>query len=371
MGSPHSDTGATSIAIMAKKSKKKNPPKQAEITSTPASPKLTPAPPVEDPVSEPAQAEQLTTETPATEPAADVQPASAKEVIDAKTDDAIEVPPPGPATQETAALDSSSPPDVQNLAEPIAPKDEANAEPVAEPTTEVDAPATQETVNGSVVENVPEGTATEISDEAVEKAQEPASEVIGEGTTSVIPEVHPELSPEDKTEAVSAPAQEPPAEEPSAPTLEAPVETQHNSAVEHSDVAAPETADDDGATGHIEPALEPQPDTEDPLERSQSKAVLIEEAPHETAPQAPTEIAVVEPEEATAEDEWAPIPKKGKKGKKDKKKKQAVASDSINGVVEAPLVITPSEAQPLVEQPAQEQKGRLDTLCRALSSSTK
>ena len=75
---------------MAKKKGKKNAQKQVEVTSAPGSPKLAPAPAVEEPVPEVAEDLEPATETPAVEPTPDEESQTTAEVLDAKIDEAVE-----------------------------------------------------------------------------------------------------------------------------------------------------------------------------------------------------------------------------------------------------------------------------------------
>ena len=350
---------------MAKKKGKKNAQKQVEVTSAPGSPKPAPAPAVEEPV--PEVTEPFEPETPAVRPIPDEQPELTTEVLEAEIDEAIEGPTSEPTTQEAADLEVP-PSEEQKLAEVSSPKDEAITEPSAEPVTEAEAPATDETTNPA---DEPKKEVVKTTTEPVEQPEEAAikpSEPAEDTAVAVEPEAVAEHAAKPEIEATKAPVEEQPAL-----ASEVPAEAEQSSAAEQQDAEAPEITQEDGVNGHVEPAVVVPSKLLPAAEEPQPTVQPTEEAPAELAQQVPTEAALAEPQESVVEDHWAALPKKGKKNRKDKKK-QAVTPGTVNEVVETPSVPEPpkaepvaeSEAVPVAEQPAEEQNGKLDAMHRVL-----
>ncbi|KAJ4382661.1 hypothetical protein N0V86_001883 [Didymella sp. IMI 355093] len=333
---------------MGKKNKKKNPQKQADVTSAPASPKPTSVPALEDSAPEVTEPLELTPEAPAVDTASDEQPESTTEVPEAKTDEAVDGPTPETTTQETTGAEAPSS-EEQNLAETSSPNDEA----ATELATEVEPTLAEEAVDDASTAKEPAETVTGTTTEPIEPVEEVAN-AITEPTEETSAAAEPEAAPapvaEDETEAISAPVE--------APQIQAPdasAETEQSVVAEQQDIATPEVISDavngpvnsaEATTTELAPVAEERSEEPKPAE-------AVTETPEETAAPVPAEAAVTEPSGPPVEDGWASLPKKGKKNKKDKKK-QAVVPEPVSEVVEAAPIPEASTMEPTAEQPIEE-----------------
>ncbi|KAF3001452.1 hypothetical protein E8E13_008158 [Curvularia kusanoi] len=294
---------------MAKKKSKKNTQKQVEDTSAPATapgtPKPTPAPVAEDVI--PDIAEPTVEAQEAESSPADQTETKTDEPV-ANTDESVEEP-----TSELLAekvTDSELP----SHEEPETADNHVIGDGDATVSVEASAPeaedlSTTDTNNDLGAASVPDGTTEDGLTAPVGEAK------VEEEEAKTEPEAITEPAAKDDTEATIAPDTEP-----SASVPEPLPEAEPSSVDTQQDTEIPEATRDDVSNGHVDASAAA---TSEPpsVSKESEKPQLTEEASAE-APAETTQSIVTDTQEPATEDDWAPIPKKGKKAKKDKKKKQ-------------------------------------------------
>lgn len=348
---------------MAKKKSKKNVPKQAEVTSTPGSPKQAPTPVVEEEdVPDIAGSDPPVPEAQAAESSPGEQLDAATGATMPKVDTAIEGPTSEPSTTELTA-DGIPTSEEQTLPSTSPEKDEAATEEVAGSAAEVEVPTLEDAVSLSHdPTSLGEDAATE---DVITQIDDIGSKPIEADVSASKPQEASEPAPKSETEAVSAQNDEASAK-PSVVIDESAV-AETDSATEQLGAEESKIAHINGINGHVEATGDHPSELSsvaaEPLEEPRSTIETAVEPPNKTEEQGLDKHITADFQESAADDEWAPISKKGKKAKKDKKKKQTATSGPVSEAVEQPTATSLPEAELTDKQLEKEQQGKSDVLC--------